>query len=373
MVDTTADADGDSSISVSQVRVEGWLSEVIEPEMSANGRDEWNQRDSSVQQQEVAERGDKVQNGLTTTLESCSLANTVGNGLPAEEIIRAVQEYKSQRLQLSFSLETGHNFKEIATSTWCTETNIFICSSSSPLSSDYYNSVRPERFNGSSALSLMTTIPQNSALAPFLSGKMPELGERRCLSMRALFQAEFMCATQFIAALKAFEADDMDMSCCKGESEQHIAKLITGLLRSRRHTNILKDLYAAPLFKILRSNDVDRHKSFSKQLQAPSDKTWQKIVEIGMVAAIICRAKVCPIVGEIIRESEDRTFVKMSPNEDYWGYKCRHSKSIMFRPEAWRGKNRLGWCYERAREYLRKESSHSGTTPDIEASPTVCP
>ncbi|KAJ9608807.1 hypothetical protein H2200_006578 [Cladophialophora chaetospira] len=280
-----------------------------------------------------------------------------------------IQAFVVSQPKISFDIhERGHVYKDIAESTKCTATHVFISGSSSPLSIDYVNEARDQKFSGEEAFNLMLAIfPDLDKLHHHKESFNWPL-ESSSLAVRAVKHCTFNCTGQFVVAVKALLFDEPREIGYDNMDNDQIERTLTALLKNHRTKIVSSELHGANIFRILRSLDPQRQKSLGRNLETRRrgfKAVWHRLADSAMIAAIVCRAGVCPILKDLILASGNRQFVKVSPQaaqDDYWGVSMRAVESSILQPERWanKGENRLGWCYGRAREYLRGESFTEG-------------
>lgn len=196
------------------------------------------------------------------------------------------------------------------------------------------------------------------------------------LFTQAIRQSSFNCITQFMLAMQAVlsEAhgegdgigetsrteDENSAATGSGQGMDDVNRLVVALKRRRCPQDISKDLHQAPLFAILRSRDPRRQKSEARRIGIVQG-TPRAVADGIVIAAIICRANEIPLLKELILRSGNRKFAYATVPKTFWNIGLSLSDSDIVREARWQGSNRLGWCYGRAREYLRGEPFTDGS------------
>ncbi|KAI1609310.1 hypothetical protein EDD37DRAFT_164327 [Exophiala viscosa] len=264
-------------------------------------------------------------------------------------------------------------FKRIAPDTLCTYRHV-IYGEQSPLAFShlqYDNKNLEQRFSRGAALTLMFSLTETLST----ESNAPSILDGDTLFLEAIQQSSFSCIGQFLAATKAllFErsSDYVDGSSLQEDGPWQTYRPRPGMSRAeviaalkQHHSQkgpVPAELYNAPLFCILRA--VTPHTQFqhTKRIKNFDESVWRSIADRVMVAAIICRSEQVLSLREIILGSGNRKFANAKRVGKYWsiGVELKNWKN------KWTGKNRLGWCYGRAREYMRLEDLTDGENDGV--------
>lgn len=257
------------------------------------------------------------------------------------------------------------NNKELARKTIAcvTSSHIYFHGKVSILS-DHYRVGPQYSFQGRDAIEVITKLTLKiSKFRPEKKILEREL-DTTLLSYGVLKSSWFETGQQFMAAFKAcvFDQDPVHWSSDGLDAEElwqrHIYLLERSVPEASWNTPALS---ALPLVAILRSESPYIQRRIARR-QLPNfeaDK-WAHMSDIVYTAAIICRAKNDSSLLKIIVGSGNRKFVEAAPSDGVWGVRLNQDSDLILDENRWRGRNRSGWCFGRAREYLRGDELTDG-------------
>lgn len=212
-------------------------------------------------------------------------------------------------------------------------------------------------FRGRDAIEVMTEITREVAkFRPEKKILEAELNST-LLSYGLLKSAHFKCGQQFVTAFKAcvFDQDPVHWSSDGLDAQELVHRQFLLLQNSTpQSANDTSTLSRLPLIAILRSENTNKQQRIGRRdlPNFEADK-WARMSDIVATAAIICRAKADPFLMKIILGSGNRKFVEAAPSDALWGVRLYANDDLILDENRWRGRNRSGWCFGRAREYLR--------------------
>ncbi|KAK5029287.1 hypothetical protein LTR13_008824 [Exophiala sideris] len=196
---------------------------------------------------------------------------------------------------------------------------------------------------------------------PFHRPNTPQLWLRDQFFLYVIRQSSFNCIGHFMAAMKAVVFQDISDYTNESVDKKYWDITIDDAMGTNR-SEVPSGLYDGPLFAILRSSNPHRQTSRARLIGSYNESVWRSIADSVVVAAIICRAMVEPLFKRLIVATDTREFVYASREDGYWGTGHNIQSFIRFRRTDWTGRNRLGWCYGRAREYLQRKSFTNGSS-----------